>query len=92
MDKTEHEIRRGERAAALLGDDLLSDAFTTIEREYTKQWIDSPARDAEGREKLYLMVKTVQRLRLELQSVMETGQIAKATLAERVGRTLSRFS
>lgn len=35
MDKTETEILRGERAALLLQDELLVEAFQTIERELT---------------------------------------------------------
>lgn len=90
-DQLESEIRRGDHAASLLNDELLQEAFATIEREYTDQWLKSPARDAEGREKLYLMLKTLHRLQSELQSVLETGQVAKATLAERVGSTLKLY-
>lgn len=87
MDRTEEEIARGDRARQLLQDETLQEAFSTIEREYTEKWLSSPARDAEGREKLYLMVKTLHRLKSELLTVMETGQIARATLAERLGQT-----
>lgn len=90
-DKTEEQIRRGERAAQLLADELLQESFAIIEREYTEQWLASPARDNEGREKLYLMVKTLHRLKLELQTTLETGAIAKATLAQRIGEKLSPF-
>lgn len=58
MDRTEREIQRGERAAQLLQDELIVEALETIEKEYTERWKNSPVRDAEGREKLYLMVKT----------------------------------
>lgn len=89
-DKTEHEIVRGEHAARLLSDELLNEALQTIESEYIEQWKNSPTRDEEGREKLWLMVKTAQRFRLELESVLNTGKLAKATLAQRVGQTLKR--
>lgn len=91
MDSLENEIRRGEHAAQLLNDELLQEAFATIEKEYTAQWLSSPERDVEGRERLRLMVKTLHRLQLELQSTLETGHIAKATLAERVGKTLKSY-
>lgn len=95
-DKTEQAIFRGERAQRLLEDELLQEALATIEAEYTEQWKNSPARDAEGREKLFLMVKTVQRFRTELTTVLQTGQLARhnLTLAEKarkLGQTLSGF-
>lgn len=90
-DKTEFEIQRGERARLLMEDELLQDAFATIEKEYMDSWLNSPERDVEGRERLRLMIKTLQRLKLELQNVMETGQIARATLAQRVGQKLNQY-
>lgn len=92
MDRTEREIQRGERAAQLLQDDLIVEALDKVEREYTEQWKNSPVRDAEGREKLFLMVKTAQKFRMELESVMETGQLAKLSLAQRLGQKLNPFS
>lgn len=92
MDKTEMEIQRGEHAAALLQDELVVEALEAIEREYTEQWKNSPARDEAGREKLWLMVKTAQKFRAELEAVLNTGKLAKATLAQRLGQKLNPFS
>jgi hypothetical protein len=88
MDKVEQIILRGERARQLLEEPLLLEAFDLIEKEYVQQWQTSPARDAEGRESLYLMLKLLQRVRGHLQSTMESGVIEKATLAQRAGKTL----
>lgn len=91
-DKTEMEILRGERAQLLLQDELLIDAFTLIEEELTEQWQNSPARDQEGREKLWLSLKLLHKLQRNLVTVMETGKIAKATLAQRaLGQTSSFY-
>jgi hypothetical protein len=90
-DKTEQDIFRGEQAARLLSDPTLQEALSTIEQEFTEQWKNSPARDAEGREKLFLMVKTVNRFRMELENVLQTGQLAKLGLAQRLGKKLSPF-
>lgn len=92
MDRTELEIQRGERAALLLQDEMLTEALETIETEYTEQWKNSPVRDVDGREKLFLMVKTAQKFRAELESVLTTGKLAKATLAQRIGQKLNPFS
>lgn len=89
-DVLETEIRRGEHAAQLLNDELLTEAFAHIETELTEKWKNAPARDQDGREKLWLTLKMLERVRLHLRSTLETGQIARATLAERVGATFKR--
>lgn len=91
-DKTEAEILRGERALQLLQEPLIVEAFETVERELTEQWQKSPVRDVEGREKLYLTLLCLQKVQGHLVSVLNTGKMAKATLAQRVGQTLNRFS
>jgi hypothetical protein len=89
-DKTEFEIARGERAQQVLREPLLQEAFTEIERELIEQWQNSPVRDVEGREKLYLTLRCLQKLQGHLVSVVETGKVAQATLAQRIGQSLSR--
>lgn len=89
-DKAEYEIVRGERAAQLLQEPLLVEAFETLQKELTDQWQKSPVRDVEGREKLYLSLLCLQRVQGQLATVLETGKVAKATLAQRAGQTLSR--
>lgn len=88
MDKTETEILRGERARQLLDEPLIVEAFALIEQEYIKAWQDSPARDVEGREKLFLSLKNIQKVRGHLLQVMDSGKMAKASLAQRTGQTL----
>ena len=90
-DKTEIEIQRGEQAARLLSEPLLVETLELIELEYTQEWKNSPVRDVEGREKLWLMVRTVQKLRSELEAVLETGKLAQhrleqESLAQQIGR------
>jgi hypothetical protein len=89
-DKTEYEIARGERALQVLREPLLQEAVIEIERELTEQWQNSPVRDVEGREKLYLTLLCLKKVQRHLESVVETGKVAQATLAQRVGQSLSR--
>lgn len=89
-DKTEFEIARGERAQQVLREPLLQEAFETIEKELTEQWQTSPVRDVEGREKLYLTLLCLRKVQRHLESVVETGKVAQATLAQRLGQKLSR--
>lgn len=82
----EEEVQRGLDAERLLREPLLVEAFEKLEKEYTRAWQTSPARDAEGREKLFLTLKCLQKSRAHLTSVLETGVMAKATLVQRVQR------
>lgn len=79
----EEAARRGEEARQLLEHPLLAEAFQTIRNEVTEQWQSSPARDVEGREKLWLTLRLLNRLEGQLQSVVETGKVARATLLQR---------
>lgn len=95
MDRTEQEIQRGERAAQLLQDELLNETLEKIRQEYKDLWENSPVRDAEGQHQLLLMVKTVQKFRAELESVLDSGKLARArleeqTLAQQVGEMFKR--
>jgi hypothetical protein len=87
-DITERDIHRGERALALLRDEILIEAFQIIEQDLIDKWQSSPARDVQARETLYLSQMLLQRLQNQLQLVLETGQVAKATLAQRIKQSL----
>lgn len=75
-------IQDGQEAERLLQHPLLTQAFELIEQDIQKQWLNSPARDVEGREKLHLMVKMLHRLKFQLQSVVENGKIMQKTLEQ----------
>lgn len=83
----EQQAHRGEQAAKLLEHPLLVEALSLIEQDITDKWTNSPARDTDGRESLWTQLKLLQRLRLELQQVAETGKVAKATILQRIGLT-----
>lgn len=95
MDKTEIEIARGDRAAQLLAEPLLIEAFAELEQEWMQAWLDSPIRDYEAREELYRRVQSLKLVWQRLETVLDTGKIAKATLAQQareLGRKLNPFS
>lgn len=56
------------------------EAFEALEKEITEQWLHSPSRDVEGREKLYLMIGLTQKLKGILVSTLETGKLAEVEL------------
>lgn len=89
----EEESRRGQHARDLLNDPLIAEAFETIEHEVMDQWKKSPARDVEGREKLWLMLQMTHKIRGHLESLVASGRMADHTLAARLknlGRTTRR--
>lgn len=86
----EYEAERGEQARRLLQDTLLTETLDAIEQEWTDAWQNSPARDVEGRELAWHMLKAAQKFRLQLQLTLDNGQHAQATLARRAGATLKR--
>ncbi len=81
-DPIERDRTRGVRAKELLDNELVQEALATLKDEYVKAWEASPARDSEGREKLWVMVKLVDKFRGHLEQVWESGKLADAQLVE----------
>jgi len=75
MDK-EKEIQRGQQAKRILEDPIFVEALQKVSQELDQEWINSPIRDTEGREKIYMMKKMLNVLHVQLQSVLETGKLA----------------
>lgn len=80
MATIEKRIYDGDQARLVLENEAFAQAFDDIEKEYTKAWMESPARDEEGREKLYLTLKMLHKLRTTLEATMNDGKLAHATM------------
>ena len=74
--ETEKEIQRGQQAKQILEDPIYVEAIQKVSQELDQEWINSPIRDTEGREKIYMMRKMLGVLHVQIQSVMETGKLA----------------
>ena len=91
----EQAIYRANRAKEVIENESYIDAFALIEQELTDQWKLSPARDQDGREKLWLMQRLLGKLKVCLESTMDSGKLAvaelthKQTLVERAKDWLS---
>ena len=68
---------RARRAQSLLNDPLIVEAFETLERDLLDTWKQSGTGDKETRESLWLAMRLLDRLRIHLQSILETGQMAE---------------
>jgi len=75
MDK-DKEIQRGELAKRILEDPIFVEAVQKVSSELRQEWLSSPIRDTEGREKIYMMEKMLNVLLVQIKSVMETGKLA----------------
>lgn len=77
----DERARRGQQAARLLSDPLLKEAFDVIDAEIVREWRAAPVRDADGRERLFLMAKLLEKLRSHFDSVISDGKLAEAEIA-----------
>ncbi len=81
--RLEEEVARAERARLILADPLYNESFDIVHQEFLSAWQDSPSRDTEGREVLWLSLKLLKQVRAHLESVMTSGVMASETLSRR---------
>lgn len=86
----EEEVQRGLEAERLLREPLLVEAFEKLEQEYIRAWRSSPARDAEGREKLFLMQGCLTKVRDHLRIAMENGKLTQKRSLSETAREIGR--
>lgn len=80
MTTLEQRIYDADQARQVLENPAFAQAMQDIKQELTEQWMQSPARDEAGREKLWLMIKMADKLNLALKSSLESGQLAREEL------------
>jgi len=73
----EQEIQRSNDAKAIIENPLYQESFTELRKELINELLDTPLRDTEAREKIYMMVKMLDSVQTRIQSIMETGTILK---------------
>ena len=72
----DRELREA-RAKALLSDELLNEAFDTLAKDITDAWDSTGIHDTEARENLWPSLRLLERIRLHLTSIIQTGEMAK---------------
>ena len=60
----------------LLENELLNEALDAIDKEVMEQWINCPARDKEGKEALWQLIKTSRKFKSILLGYIESGKLA----------------
>jgi hypothetical protein len=77
------------QAQELLNNELLTEAFKTLEDDYASAWRSTMIDDVQGREKLFLAINIVGKVRDHLNAAVANGRLAQAELAE-LARTAER--
>lgn len=77
LDAAEAEIARAKRAAALLEEDsVFHEAWQALGEKIEHAWRTSPVRDTDGRERLFLMRRAMDDLRIVLDGFVQNGAVA----------------
>jgi hypothetical protein len=79
------------RAQELLDNELLTEAFRGLEENYTAAWRASTIDDVAAREKLFLAINIVGKVRDHLAAIVANGKLAQAELKE-LAQTAERRS
>ena len=67
-------------AFSLAENELLNEALDAIDKEVMEQWIECPARDKEGKEALWQLIKTSRKFRSILNGYIQSGKLATEQL------------
>lgn len=80
--KLDHAVAKAVRAEELLDNELLAEAFTGLEDSYTAAWRCTTIDDVAAREKLFLAINIVGKVRDHLTAIVTNGKLAQAELKE----------
>src|SRR3569833_227976 len=73
---------RGSRAEGLLKDDLLNEAFAELEASNIKAWRETGALDSAAREKFFIAVNVLGKVKEHHHSVVANGRLAQMQLVD----------
>lgn len=80
MKTIEQRLYDGDRAREILENEVFQSVWSDIEKEMTQSWLESPARDEEGRERIWTYLQMLQKVKAHITQTMETGKLAKLKL------------
>ncbi len=81
-NRLEQAAARAARAQELLDNELLSGAFGELEDRYIAAWRATTLDDVGAREKLFLAINIVGKVRDHLAAIVTNGKLAQAELKE----------
>jgi|TARA_R110000751_G_scaffold46759_1_gene104934 hypothetical protein len=68
---------REERAKRILEDPLFIEAFDAVKKDLMNSWSSSGSTELEARESIWLAIRLLDKIHGHLQSIIETGHMAK---------------
>ena len=71
---------KGRKAAELLLDDVIVEAFNELEARYTLEWKSSKVDEGTKRERAYIAVQVLDDLKTQLQIYVDQGRVAERQL------------
>lgn len=78
----EERLARASKARALLTSDIYAESFDAVRAELLRKWEQSPVRDTDGREYLFLMLKALNDAKGYLEQAMNDEKVVIHTLDE----------
>lgn len=79
-DKLQLDVNRGQKAAALLDDEIVKLALDEMEHSYTEAWLATGARDTDARERLWQAVQVTRKFRDHLRLMVSDGKLAQVEI------------
>jgi hypothetical protein len=80
--KLNQAAARALRAQNLLDNELLAESFKSLEENYTAAWRTTAIDDVGAREKLFLAINIVGKVRDHLSAIIANGKLAQAELKD----------
>jgi hypothetical protein len=80
--RLDQDAAKAFRAQELLDNELLTEAFKGLEDNYTAAWRATKIDDVAAREKLFLAINIVGKVRDHLAAMVANGKLAQAELKE----------
>lgn len=88
------DVKRAKLAEDLMNNAVLREALDTLDKEIVDTWQECPARDAEGKEELWKLMKTSKKFRAIIFAYIQAGKLPRLTettfgqkIAEKLRRT-----
>jgi len=79
-EKLHRDAARAAQAQDLLNNELLAESFKGLEDAYTAAWRATKIDDVTGREKLFLAINVVGKVRDNLNAIVANGKLAQSEL------------
>ncbi|WP_340672556.1 hypothetical protein [Bradyrhizobium ottawaense] len=83
-DELHSAASRGSHAEGLLKDELLSESFAKLEEAYIATWRSTNFDDVAAREKLFIAINVIGKVKEHLGKIAANGGLAKAEVEEMV--------